>query len=934
MNNVPRLDLAPKLKRPLSLKNPLDYLILLYWVFFFPQAIRWYIEIDVIEIKNLKTFKQKWQYLLTQPKLVSLFIQSILLVNISTFLIKYLILFVYNSEFFIFKNLMDLMDAYIDFNLTKSLISDILFFIILFLLSLLSGEVSVALVIFIGFPVRLFILSLITWILLPTDFLFYGFFFALAMCMNDISAIKSNTKLKYILLSNIFIGFLFGILFWLLYLGLVISKYIILPASIFSLSFVLLLLLVFVIFITIPWLIFYIRLENWLLLLPFKLFSKNFYSYYLPHTTLLPLPRLHSQIVRWLRDDLEMGVKNLNELQKYTMQFLPIITAVNQVLDKIPEEQVIYYLNELVKNPYNWDLIYFCSISFKKFIKSFLIFVILSPIILVSKIMSIFLPKSIDISININIINKDSIPNKVRHLVADGFWQLHEKKPQLAKKAFFSIQNLSHGQELFLIADIFSNLTSNHDYLNYIISVELPQEELIRQDTWKVIKQLQKIAQDTLLTEKSPGRLQRSLANNRAIGELEKILENPNILPELERAMIIDIAQDWQRKLAQNASVIGDNSISEPIPNPYVIGDPVIGQLFVGREDIIRQLKEIWLVKNHTQSISLFGHRRMGKTSILLNISDKLGSRLKLAYINLNSLGDIAGVDEVFMAITDAISEELNIAPPDDQDLSQSPYPTFRRYLKHIAQNNLTEYSLIIALDEFETIEDLINTKKISSDFLGFLRSMVQLSSKIAFAFAGLHTLDEMTSDYFQPFFASIIPIRVNFLSQGATRQLLANPNDEFPLDYQPEALDLIYQLTLGQPYLVQLIGFFLVRHYNDQVFEMGKPRDPILTIEDVNTIINNPEFFKNGRYYFTGVWGQASHNAPAQQEILRAIAPHPQGLDIVEIEAITGIDQTILETALKTLERHDVIQEKTGKWSIIVELFRRWVEQEKLSNS
>jgi len=41
---VPRLDLAPKLSRPLSLWNPLDYLRLLYWVFFFPQALPFYID--------------------------------------------------------------------------------------------------------------------------------------------------------------------------------------------------------------------------------------------------------------------------------------------------------------------------------------------------------------------------------------------------------------------------------------------------------------------------------------------------------------------------------------------------------------------------------------------------------------------------------------------------------------------------------------------------------------------------------------------------------------------------------------------------------------------------------------------------------------------------------------------------------------------------
>ncbi|MBO9361587.1 MAG: hypothetical protein J7452_05220, partial [Thermoflexus sp.] len=42
--NVPRLNLAPKLKRPLQPWNLLDYLRLLYWVFFFPQALRWYVE--------------------------------------------------------------------------------------------------------------------------------------------------------------------------------------------------------------------------------------------------------------------------------------------------------------------------------------------------------------------------------------------------------------------------------------------------------------------------------------------------------------------------------------------------------------------------------------------------------------------------------------------------------------------------------------------------------------------------------------------------------------------------------------------------------------------------------------------------------------------------------------------------------------------------
>jgi hypothetical protein len=235
---------------------------------------------------------------------------------------------------------------------------------------------------------------------------------------------------------------------------------------------------------------------------------------------------------------------------------------------------------------------------------------------------------------------------------------------------------------------------------------------------------------------------------------------------------------------------------------------------------------------------------------------------------------------------------------------------------------------LIIALDEFEKIEDLINAGKIEPGFMGMLRSQVQASPRIAFAFAGLHTLEEMTEDYFQPFFASIIPIRVSFLSRGSTAQLLANPDDDFILEYQSDALDFIYDLTCGQPFLVQLMGFQLVRHYNQEMFETGKKRDRVFTVDDVEAVINDPEFYQRGRYYFTGVWGQAEQDVPEQQNILQVIAPYKSGLPVQMVQEITGLDEEVLLAAIKVLKRHDVVEEKAGNLRIMVELFRRWVEK------
>jgi predicted Rossmann fold nucleotide-binding protein DprA/Smf involved in DNA uptake len=95
-----------------------------------------------------------------------------------------------------------------------------------------------------------------------------------------------------------------------------------------------------------------------------------------------------------------------------------------------------------------------------------------------------------------------------------------------------------------------------------------------------------------------------------------------------------------------------------------------------------------------------------------------------------------------------------------------------------------------------------------------------------------------------------------------------------------------------------------------------------------VETVINDPEFFKRGRYYFDGVWGQAAQGASGQQAILRALAPHPHGLSIDALAQATAMEEKTLQEALKTLKRHDVVEEREGCWQIIVELFRRWVLQ------
>jgi hypothetical protein len=316
----------------------------------------------------------------------------------------------------------------------------------------------------------------------------------------------------------------------------------------------------------------------------------------------------------------------------------------------------------------------------------------------------------------------------------------------------------------------------------------------------------------------------------------------------------------------------------------------------------------------------------MGKTSILRNANQKIGQDIRLVYVNLQSVGTAnQGVSEVLLAIADAIAETLTIAPPVPQDILALPERTFESYLKQTLKE-MPYRGLIIALDEFEELETLIDAGKIDPRFMGVLRTWIQMSPRLGFIFAGLHTLDEMSRDFFSPFFSSFGESkRVSFLTPAATRQLLTEPTEDFALRYDRRAVEYIYELTHGQAYLVNLIGFRLVSRFNRQRFEENSEIDDVIIPDDVNAVVTD-EILQKGTYYFEGVWNQATRGASGQQDILLALAEYPQGRETAELRQVLGIDDESWDKAIQTLKHHDVIGEEGTRVKILVELFRRWL--------
>jgi hypothetical protein len=208
-----------------------------------------------------------------------------------------------------------------------------------------------------------------------------------------------------------------------------------------------------------------------------------------------------------------------------------------------------------------------------------------------------------------------------------------------------------------------------------------------------------------------------------------------------------------------------------------------------------------------------------------------------------------------------------------------------------------------------------------------FFRSLIEAYPWLVIVFAGLHTLPEMTEAYWEPFFGSTRQIHVSFLSWISAKRLIENPSKDFSANFAPETTKRIYDLTNGQAYLIQIICDNLVHHYNYQRSEERIDLSALFTLEDVEAVVNVPEFYRDGHAYFNGVWGQSQEQeGPAQLQILRSLCT--QALTPTELAQATQLAPENLQSALQILENHDIIHILEGKHQYTVELMRRWVEQ------
>lgn len=470
-----------------------------------------------------------------------------------------------------------------------------------------------------------------------------------------------------------------------------------------------------------------------------------------------------------------------------------------------------------------------------------------------------------------------------------------------------------------------------------------------------VFRRLRNAALDAALFLSAEHELTRRDALLKAGGVLEEARELSNDVYEPERSLLLAVIEHWRRMFAVVGGLVAEKQEVETLPNPYVAGRairPDDGRLFAGRRE------EMKLIEEKLQTgvgLVIWGQRRIGKTSILLHLRERLPHDLLPVYLNLqmlmaNSTGGF--LRAVGNQIVKELRDKLHVLsspfrrqksngetqPPEGgttntlaeallpaEDFDREPYLSFNHLLEEVEQRLLPGQRVLLSFDEFEELEQRVKTGKIEKEIFAYLRGVTQTGRGFALMFAGLHTLEEMTREYWNPFFQSVQTVRIGYLSELDAEQLIRDPMEQFPLDYELEAVNRITEVTRSHPYLTQSLCHNLVNRLNDPLHRSQKA-----TREDVDAVLERT--LESSGYYFDDyVWGWSGAD---EQLALALLAEAGDDAAFSVVEKHLG-REAALEATRKLVAR-EILTERTAAGELVfrfqIPLARLWVRRTKSS--
>lgn len=309
--------------------------------------------------------------------------------------------------------------------------------------------------------------------------------------------------------------------------------------------------------------------------------------------------------------------------------------------------------------------------------------------------------------------------------------------------------------------------------------------------------------------------------------------------------------------------------------------------------------------------------------NIFLGMARELikAARGALPQLELAGIGAVPPVsDLVFHTFLDSEAPKLISA--------EHPWTTFKTLFFHI-RAALAPRRLLLVLEEFDRIQDGIDSKITSDQVPENLRSLFQHQGEVAGIFTGSRTIRRLRKDYWNMLFSLGEPVTLRGLAPEEARLLIEQPVSG-RLVYAEEAVQSIVELTACQPLLIQGIC--------KRIFALCKQRkQSSVSLELVEEVV--AEKTEDNEHFETS-WGYIRSEL---RRCLLFIIDELSGQDVaVSFNVLQtaleekGIEypRQELEADLKYLGESDIIGVDRGDrqefYRLEVPMFARWLRRNK----
>lgn len=364
--------------------------------------------------------------------------------------------------------------------------------------------------------------------------------------------------------------------------------------------------------------------------------------------------------------------------------------------------------------------------------------------------------------------------------------------------------------------------------------------------------------------------------------------------------------------------------------NPYIAGK-ALGQDrgFFGRDGVLNLVANEMLSPDRN-AVVLFGQRRIGKTSILLQLLLRLPAEFFLPiYFDLIDYA-ATSLGRLLYELATAMAQAVSMAPPEEAGFDDEGVHFRRNFLPSFYARLGSQRRPVLLLDEFDILagadESQIPASAASRTFFPYMRRLMEGEPTLGFVFVAGRKADELSMDV-KAAFKTARYKRVSLLDDGSSRDLILAAEKQGTMTFSSEAVDQILKLTSGHPYLTQLVCQVLW----DEKHKQGQNSSKIPRVEAADVAPCATKAQEAGESIFEWIWD----GLPAAERVIYAAVahatdkrPHVSGPELIDVLQRNGVRFLTreLELAPGTLASWEMLREHDGNYSFAIELMRRWV--------